>query len=93
MAVSAGHLCSNNSTNISLIQKSDKCTTIVCLHHPPTGPFIWAFFPKVVTPGHEKKKASFCHPLSSYDEQIVRQELFTGETKKQETMLKNGLRS
>lgn len=56
LADSAGQLRSNNSTSISLIHKCDKCTTIFCLHHPPTGLFIlpFFFFSKVVTPGHEK---------------------------------------
>lgn len=44
LAVSAGQLCNNNSTSISLIHKCDKCTAIFCLHHPPTGPFCLGFF-------------------------------------------------
>lgn len=54
LAVSSGQLCNNNSTSISLIHTCDNTQTIFCLHHPPTGPFIYPVFFKVVTPGHGK---------------------------------------
>lgn len=60
------------------ISKCDKYTTIFCLDDPPIGP-LFSLFSRSLLWG--MKNVPFYRPASSYDEHIVRQDLFRGGNK------------